>query len=79
MSNRLSEEELRARFNAAKSKIEREKQARTGETAALMLAVAAFDEERRKPRAQKAVHVAQLLCIAFAFITPNVLMMVYAF
>lgn len=78
MTNRLDEATLRARYEAGVRLHTRAKQQRQGETAALMLAVAAYDEAvARKPLARMA-HAAQLFCIGAAFVIPNVLFVAYA-
>lgn len=78
MSNRLDEATLRARYEAGVRAHKRGQQQRVGETAALMMAVEAYDEAVSGRRLAKAAHAAQLFCIAAAFIIPNLLFAAYA-
>ncbi len=79
MSNKLDEATLRARYDAGVKAHNRQKKQRVGETGALMLAAAVFDETMADKRMAKAAHAAQLFCIAAAFILPNLLFILYAF
>jgi hypothetical protein len=79
MSNRLDEATLRARYETGVAKHNRQKKQRLGETEALMMAAAIYDETMSDKRMTKVAHAAKLFCIGSAFVLPNLLFMAYAF
>ncbi len=74
-----TQETLRARYDAAKLRHVRKHRQAQGGTQALGIVLEGFAEtmDSSKP-AKLAAHYAQLFCIAFAFITPVVLMLTIA-
>ena len=80
MNNRLDEKTLRARYEAGVKAHTWQRQQYYAAVAAVGLVLEAYDDTASKSRRMaKAAHYAQLFCIAFAFITPNLLFMAYAF
>lgn len=78
---KISVDEARAidaRYKAARAKIEKAREVEAGQAGALFFAAMAYGEElERNTLFQKASHAAKLFCIAFAFIVPNVLLIMH--
>jgi hypothetical protein len=79
MTNRLDENTLRSRYEEGVAFHNRQKKQRLGETGALMLAVAVYDETMEDRRMAKVAQAAQLFCIGSAFLIPNILFILHGF
>ncbi len=71
---KTEQEQLEARYQAARADIERSREVENGQAGALLFAAMAYGDAMEENKLfQTASHAAKLFCIAAAFIIPNLL------